>query len=184
MEANNNRRQFLNEQLGKYPPEPESCFSDLPDFVEVGKFCHIHPHVNFNYEGFGYEQIGESWIHIPHSGKVVIEDFVDIFEGTNIVRATADDGETRIGAGTKIDCNVHIAHNVKIGKNCLIVAGAIIGGSVEIGDNCYLGMGCMIKNKVVIGNNVTIGMGAVVLNSIIANHTAVGNPAKIIDVKY
>ncbi|KKN59935.1 hypothetical protein LCGC14_0536850 [marine sediment metagenome] len=103
---------------------------------------------------------------------------VEIFSGTNIVRPTLDD--TRIGEGTKIDYNCHIAHNVNIGKHCLIIAGTILGGSVTIGDNCYLGIGCMIKNKVKIGNNVTIGVGAVVLEDVKDNYVMVGNPAKFL----
>ena len=172
------RLEFLKKQLTKYPENAE-VLTLIPKWVEFGENINIHKGVFFSSSGFGYEKINNKWVHIPHSGKVIISDNVDIFSGTNIVRATADDGITFIGKGTKIDYNCHIAHNVKIGKNCLVVAGTILCGSVEIGDNCYLGIGCMIKNKVKIGNNVTVGMGAVVLKDVPDGQTVIGNPAKI-----
>jgi len=177
------RKEFVKQQLEKHPEENRINI-ELPSWVNVGSNVHIADSVHFNPRGFGYEKMSnrDEYTHIPHSGKVVLEDNVEILEGTNIVRATADDGETRIRYGSKIDYNVHIAHNVKIGKNCLVIAGTIIGGSVEIGDNCYLGIGCMIKNKVKIGNNVTIGMGAVVLRDVSDNSTVIGNPAKQLNI--
>lgn len=170
------RKEFCLEQNRKYP-EGFYHYEAIPSYVSIGTGCRIHEGVFFS-QGFGFEFIGGRWLHIPHSGKIIISDNVEIFEGTNICRGTADDGVTFIGEGTKIDYNVHVAHNVKIGKHCLIIAGSIIGGSVEIGDNCYLGIGCMIRNKVKIGNNVTIGMGAVVVKDVPDGITVVGNPAK------
>ena len=172
-----NRLEFAKQQNAKYSEKAE-VLVDIPDWVKVGKNVYIHKNVNLNPRGFGYVKDNGKLIHTFHSGKVIIEDNVEIYEGTNVVRATADDGITFIGEGTKIDCNVHVAHNVKIGRNCLITAGAIIAGSAEIGDNCFLGIGCMIKNGIKIGNNVMVGMGAVVLKDVPDNQTIVGNPAK------
>lgn len=170
------RLDFLRHQQRNHP-EVHGTYTNIPEWVTIGHSCMIKKGVHFSPHGFGYEKVDGKWIHIPHSGKVIIGNEVEIFEGTNIVRATADDGVTLIGDGTKIDYNVHVAHNVKIGENCLVIAGSIIGGSVEIGDDCYLGIGCMIKNKVKIGNGVTVGMGAVVLRDIPDGETWVGNPA-------
>lgn len=174
-----NRKEFTLSQIEKYYKSPE-INSKIPDWVTLGKNVNIYESVFFGESGFGFEKIDDKWIHIPHSGKAIIGDDVEIFSSSFIARGTSDDDLTIIGDGTKIDYNCHIAHNVKIGKNCLIIAGTIIGGSVVIGDNCYLGIGCMIKNKVKIGNNVTIGMGAVVIRDVPDNVTVVGNPAKII----
>lgn len=128
-------------------------------------------------DGFGYVRQEDGILYkMPHTGNVIINENVEIGGNTCIDRAVV--GSTVIGAGTKIDNLVHIAHGAKIGKNCLIVAGAVIGGSTEIGDNCYIGIGAMIKNKIRIGNNVVIGMGAVVLNDVPDGVTIVGNPGK------
>lgn len=173
------REEFAKEQMRKHPElSKKTINTEIPEWVLFGNNCYIAENVIFSPRGFGYIEIDGKCEHIPHSGTVVIGDDVDIMGGTNITRATADSGITHIGDGTKIDYNCHIAHNVKIGKNCLVIAGTIIGGSTEIGDNCYLGIGCMIKNKVKIGNNVTIGMGAVVTKDIPDNETWVGNPAR------
>jgi UDP-3-O-[3-hydroxymyristoyl] glucosamine N-acyltransferase len=131
-------------------------------------------------DGFGYARDTDGMlVKMPHQGNVIIEENVEIGSNTCIDRAVI--GSTVIGAGTKIDNLVHIAHGVKIGKNCLIVAGAVIGGSCEIGDNCFIGINASVKNKVKIGNNVTIGMGAVVLKDVPDGATVVGNPGRIIN---
>jgi len=173
-----NRINFVKSQIKKYGSKKE-ILTKLPEWVTIGSNCDIHKGVIFSKKGFGYEVIDDKLTHIPHTGRVIIGNDVDIHSGTNIVRATADDGMTVIGDGTKIDYNCHIAHNVKIGKNCMVIAGTILGGSVEVGDNSYLGIGCMIRNKVKIGKNVVVGMGAVVVKDVPDNVTVIGNPAKI-----
>ncbi len=124
-------------------------------------------------DGFGYERDGDGTLyHIRHHGFVVLENGVSI--GNNVCIDRGVIGATIIGEGTKIDNLVHIAHGVKIGKNCLIVAGAVIGGSAEIGDNCFIGINASIKNKVKIGSGVTVGMGAVITLDVPDNCTVVG----------
>lgn len=128
-------------------------------------------------DGFGYARAEDgTLVKMPHRGNVVIEENVEIGCNTCIDRAV--EGSTVIGAGTKIDNLVHIAHGVKIGKNCIIVAGSVIGGSCEIGDNVYIGIGAMIKNKIRIGKNAFIGMGAVVTKDVPEGATIVGNPGR------
>lgn len=139
--------------LENNPAHPEN---NIHWSVEIGQGAIIGG------DGFGYvRQDDNTLLKMPHTGNVVIEENVEIGSNTCIDRAVV--GSTIIGAGTKIDNLVHIAHGVKIGKNCLIVAGTVIGGSCEIGNNCFIGINASIKNKVKIGNNVTIGMGAIVL---------------------
>jgi UDP-3-O-[3-hydroxymyristoyl] glucosamine N-acyltransferase len=91
--------------------------------------------------------------------------------------------DTIIEDGVKIDNLVHIAHNVKIGKNTMVVAGTVVCGSVEIGDNCFIGANSVIRQHLKIGNNVTIGMGSVVTKDIPDGETWAGNPAKKLEKK-
>jgi UDP-3-O-[3-hydroxymyristoyl] glucosamine N-acyltransferase LpxD len=123
--------------------------------------------------GFGYERDEDGTLfHIPHHGWVYIENEVEIGNCVCIDRGVV--GATIIGEGTKIDNLVHVAHGAKIGKNCLIVAGSVIGGSSEIGDGCFIGINASIKNKVKIGNNVTVGMGAVITKDVPDGVTVIG----------
>jgi len=127
-------------------------------------------------DGFGFVKGSAGWVHFPHYGRVIYGKNVEIGRGTYIDRGSLSN--TVIGDGTKIDNLVHVAHNVQIGKRCLIVAGAIIGGSVTIGDDCFIGIGALIKNGVKIGDGATVGMGAVVIKDVPAGATVVGNPAR------
>lgn len=176
-EINQDRLDFVLKQRKKYPLST-GIRTLLPDWIKFTGKVDIHKDVFFSDQGFGFQWDGIEYVRIPHIGNLHLGDKVEIFSGTNIVRPTLKD--THISEGTKIDYNCHIAHNVNIGKHCIIVAGTILGGSVNIGNNCYLGIGCMIKNKVKIGNNVTIGIGAVVLEDVCDNFVMVGNPAKFL----
>lgn len=141
--------------------------------VEIGHGCCIGGH------GFGYEFDEEGrLIDMPHHGRVVIEDDVTIHNNVCIDRAVL--GETRIGRGTKIDNLVHVAHNVKIGKYCLVVAGAVFGGSCEIGDRTFIGGNVFIKQHVKVGRNCVIGAGAVVTHDVPDGEIWVGNPARFL----
>jgi UDP-3-O-[3-hydroxymyristoyl] glucosamine N-acyltransferase len=117
----------------------------------IGDRSVIHPNVTIGYDcllgddvivqsnavigaegyGFAQDEKGRSY-RIPQLGRVVIEDRVSIGAGTCIDRATY--GETRIGAGTKLDNLCHIAHNVEIGRDCLLTAMFVTGGSAKLGD--------------------------------------------------
>ena len=117
----------------------------------IGDRSVIHPNVTIGYdcqigddvivqsnavigaEGYGFAQDEKGRSHrIPQLGRVVIEDRASIGAGTCIDRATY--GETRIGAGTKLDNLCHIAHNVEIGRDCLLTAMFVTGGSAKLGD--------------------------------------------------
>jgi UDP-3-O-[3-hydroxymyristoyl] glucosamine N-acyltransferase len=127
--------------------------------------------------GFGYEKNEDGeWEVIPHIGNVVIHDHVEIGNNNCIDRAVL--GSTVIGSNVKIDNLVHIAHGVKIGKNSLIIAHAMIGGSAIIGDNVWVGPSSSIINKGSVKNNGFIGMGAVIIKPVEENSVVAGNPAK------
>jgi len=145
--------------------------------ISIGQRVRIGAGARIGFDGFGYEKNEDGvWEHFPHRGGVKIGDDVDIGKNTCIDRGTL--GDTVIGDGTKIDNLVHVAHNVKIGRNCMIIALTCIGGGVIIEDNSYVGIGSSIRDQVKIGEKAFVGMGAVVVKDVEENVTVVGNPAR------
>jgi len=131
--------------------------------------------------GFGYvkEDNDSTYRLIPHLGKVIIEDDVHIGSNTCIDRGSMSD--TIIKKGVKIDNLVHIAHNVKIGENSLIIASTMIAGSVEIDKNCLVAPCVSIRNGLKINKNSTLGLGSVVTSDVDEDTIVAGVPA--IDLK-
>jgi len=125
--------------------------------------------------GFGYSFIEGTHRLIPHNGGVVIEDFVEI--GANCCIDRAKFCNTIIGAGTKIDNLVQIAHNVVIGKCCLIVAQTGIGGTCKLGDGVVLGGQVGLADNVEIGDSAMIGAQSGLSHSIAAGQQFMGSPA-------
>jgi UDP-3-O-[3-hydroxymyristoyl] glucosamine N-acyltransferase len=145
----------------------------IGDYVRVGTNCVIHPNVFIDdhcsigdnvilhsgvvigADGFGYvkDENGE-YVKFPQIGAVVIENNVEIGANTCIDRGAL--GETRIGAGTKIDNLVQVGHNVSIGKRCVIAAQTGISGSVTIEDDCVIG------GQVGFGDHVRVQSGAII----------------------
>ena len=125
--------------------------------------------------GFGYSFIDGAHKLVPHNGGVVIEDFVGI--GANCCIDRAKFGNTIIGAGTKIDNLVQIAHNVVIGKCCLIVAQVGISGSCKLGDGVVLAGQVGLGDNVEIGERTVVGAQAGVASNIGAGKRMVGSPA-------
>jgi UDP-3-O-[3-hydroxymyristoyl] glucosamine N-acyltransferase len=141
----------------------------------IGNNVIIQANSTIGSTGFGYAFIEGTHRLIPHNGIVVIEDFVEI--GANCCVDRAKFGETRIGAGTKTDNFVQIAHNVTIGKCCLIVAQVGIAGSAKIGDGVVLAGQAGINDNIEIGNGVIVGARGCVLKSIEPGRQVVGYPA-------
>ena len=108
-------------------------------------------------------------------GNVIIGDDVEIGAGTTIDRATLE--ATRIGKGTKIDGQVHVAHNVTIGENCLICGKVGISGSVNIGDRVRIGGGAGIADHITIGTEAIVGADAGVGTNVPAGMFVFGSPA-------
>lgn len=146
------------------------------DNVEIGNNCIIHSGAVIGADGFGYVREGDKHLKIPHIGKVVIEEDVEIGANTAIDRATM--GETRIRKGTKIDNLVQIAHNVEVGDNSIIVAQVGISGSVKIGKNVTLAGQAGIADHIEIGDNTTIAAQAGVIGNVPPNSIYSGYPAR------
>lgn len=131
-------------------------------------------------DGFGYERNEKNELEkFPHAYGVYIGKNVEIGSNTSIDRGSLSN--TEINEGTKIDNLVHVAHNVKIGKHCEIIANAMIGGSVTIGDYSRVAPGAQIMNGISIGKNVLVGLGAVVTKDIPDNTIVAGMPARDIN---
>ncbi|GIU81481.1 MAG: UDP-3-O-(3-hydroxymyristoyl)glucosamine N-acyltransferase [Acidobacteria bacterium] len=124
------------------------------DRVRIGNNCVLHAGVVVGADGFGYVRDEKEYVKFPQIGTVVIEDDVEVGANTCIDRGAL--GETRIGAGTKIDNLVQIAHNVRIGKRVVIAAQTGISGSTVIEDDCVIG------GQVGIGDHATLKSGAVI----------------------
>ena len=144
--------------------------------IHIGRNCIIHSGSVIGSDGFGYIRVGEKHYKMPQIGNVIIEDDVEIGSNVSIDRATID--STIIASGTKIDNLVHIAHNVKIGKNCIILAGAAIAGSSIIGDNVIIAGQAGITDHVRIGNNSVVMAQSGVIGNIKENSVVFGTPAR------
>jgi len=125
--------------------------------------------------GFGYSFIDGAHRLIPHNGGVIIEDFVEI--GANCCIDRAKFGNTIIGAGTKIDNLVQIAHNVIIGKCCLIVAQVGIAGSCKLGDGVVLGGQVGLADNIEIGDGTMVAAKSGVINNVPAGQKLAWTPA-------
>jgi UDP-3-O-[3-hydroxymyristoyl] glucosamine N-acyltransferase len=141
----------------------------------IGSDVIIHSGVIIGGDGFGYVLNEGKQFKIPQVGKVVIEDNVEIGANTTIDRAAL--GETVIGEGTKIDNLVMIAHNVKIGRNCVIVSQGGISGSSKLGDCVTMGGQSGMVGHIKIGDGVTVAARAVVTHDIGDGETVGGFPA-------
>lgn len=141
----------------------------------VGNSVVIQANSTIGSVGFGYYLIDGAHRLIPHNGGVVIEDFVEIGASCCIDRAKF--GNTRIGAGTKIDNLVQIAHNVIIGKCCLIAGLVGIAGSCKVGDGVVLGGQVGIADNLKIGDGVMVAAKSGVTHDIAAGQRIFGTPA-------
>ena len=146
--------------------------------TKIGRFVRIHAGTVIGSDGFGYAfSKKEMKIYkVPQTGRVVIEDFVEIGANTTIDRGTI--GDTVIGEGTKIDNLVQIGHNVKIGRYCFIVSQVGISGSTKIGDFVTLAGKVGVAGHIEIASNVTVGAKAGITKSIKEPGTYAGFPAR------
>ena len=142
---------------------------------KVGNKVILNAGVVLGSEGYGFDQVKGQNLKTPHLGIVVIEDHVEIGANTCIDRARFD--ESRIGLGTKIDNLVQIGHNVKVGKDCLIVAQVGIAGSVNMEDQVVVGGQAGFAGHLRIGKGAKISGQAGITKDVEPGAFLKGNPA-------
>lgn len=164
----------------------------IGDDVEIGNDVEIHPNVTIcmgsiigdrtvihagtviGSDGFGFAPEGQRYLKIPHSGIVEIAEDVEIGAGNTIDRGTF--GKTRIMRGVKTDNQVHIAHNVAVGEDTLLVAQVGIAGSTTIGNHAVLAGQVGVSGHIHIGDNAVIGPKSGVAGNVSAGNVVSGIP--------
>jgi UDP-3-O-[3-hydroxymyristoyl] glucosamine N-acyltransferase len=137
-------------------------------FALIGNNVLIHPGCSIGQDGYGFVFFGpDGHLKVPQTGRVLIQNDVEIGAGTTIDRGSLRD--TVIGEGTKIDNQVQIGHNVTIGRHCLLAAQIGLAGSLTIGDNVALGAKVGINNHLRIGDGAQVTAMSAVKDDIPAN---------------
>ncbi|MBU2567629.1 MAG: UDP-3-O-(3-hydroxymyristoyl)glucosamine N-acyltransferase [Elusimicrobia bacterium] len=144
--------------------------------VSIGENTIIHSGSVLGSDGFGYIKNGTLHKKIPQIGRIEVGDNVEI--GANVAIDRATTGATVIGSGTKIDNLVHIAHNVRIGKNCLILGQVAVAGSSVLGDNVTLAGQSGVTDHANVGANVTVAGKSGVIGDIPDGQVVSGFPAR------
>ena len=141
----------------------------------VGKRVIIHAGACVGQDGFGFAPGAQGHLKIPQLGRVIIEDDVEIGANTTIDRGTGPD--TVIGAGAKIDNLVQIAHNVRVGRGCMMAAQVGISGSTTVGDFAMIGGQAGFAGHLRIGDGARIAAQSGLMRDVEAGSTVGGTPA-------
>ncbi len=149
----------------------------IRDRCTLGQNVVLHQNVSIGADGFGFRPApdGSGLIKVPQIGTVEIGNDVEIGSGTCIDRGKF--GATVIDSGTKIDNLVHIAHNCRIGKSCIILALTGLAGSVEIGDGAILGGHVAVRDHLKIGHMARVGAKSGVIEDVPEGASVLGTPA-------
>ncbi|HQL72385.1 MAG: UDP-3-O-acylglucosamine N-acyltransferase [Planctomycetes bacterium ADurb.Bin126] len=141
----------------------------------VGNRVRIGPNSVIGEDGFGYHTVGGVHRKIPHAGNAVIEDDVEIGACSCVDRAKF--GSTRVGAGTKIDNLVQVAHNVQVGPGCILVAQCGIAGSSRLGRYVVLGGSAGVRDNITMGDGSQCAAYSAVAGDVEAGQIVAGTPA-------
>jgi len=143
----------------------------------IGSRVVISPGVSVGQPGFGYSvDPGGRHVAVPQLGRVLIED--DVHLGANCAIDRGSGPDTVIGAGTVIDNLVHVAHNVKIGRSCVIAGQSGISGSTELGDLVIMAGQSGLSGHIKVGTGAQIGGQCGVLKDLAPGSRVMGTPAK------
>jgi UDP-3-O-[3-hydroxymyristoyl] glucosamine N-acyltransferase len=162
--------------------------------VVIGDDCVLHPHatlypgvilgdrvilhagVRLGVDGFGYVQTAEGHVRIPHVGRCVVGDDVEIGANSTVDRGSIDD--TVIGPGTKIDNLVHIGHNCRVGARVLVMAQVGLAGSSYVEDEAILAGQVGLAGHLTVGRRARIAAQSGVMADVPAGATFFGYPAR------
>ncbi len=142
----------------------------------LGDRVAIYPGARIGQEGFGFAITPEGFISVPQLGRVVIEDDVEVGANTTIDRGSLRD--TVIGAGTRLDNLVQIAHNVQLGRCCVVVAQVGISGSTTLDDFVMLGGQAGLTGHLRIGRGAKIAAQSGIMTDVPAGAEYMGSPAE------
>lgn len=162
-------------------------------FCRVGRDCYVGPNVSLQYalvgdrvfihggaqigqDGFGFVPGAAGPERIPQIGRVIIQNDVEIGANTTVDRGAMSD--TVIGEGTKIDNLVQVAHNVRIGRGCVIAGHSGLSGSVTMGDFVMLGGRVGIADHISIGDRVQIAASSGLMHDVPSGERWAGSPAR------
>ena len=130
----------------------------------IGKRAIIHAGAVIGSDGFGFAPDGKDWVKIPQIGRVLIGDDVELGANSAVDRGALED--TVIGDGCKLDNQVHVAHNCRIGSRSVIAGCAGIAGSTSLGEHCIVGGAAMISGHLSLAPDTVISGGTTVIKSI------------------
>ena len=143
--------------------------------TRVGARCILHAGVVLGADGFGFAADGATHVKIPQVGRVVIEDDVEIGANSTVDRGALED--TVVGAGTKIDDLVMVAHGVRIGRGCLLVGQSGVAGSTTIGEHVTIAGQSGVAGHLHVGDRTVIAAKSAVFADVESGSFVAGTPA-------
>lgn len=147
----------------------------LYDGTEVGAGCIVHAGVVLGADGFGYATHQGAHHKVPQVGRVVLERDVEVGANSTLDRAML--GETRIGAGSKIDNLVQVGHNVVTGRHCILCGQAGIAGSARLGDYVVLAGQSGVAGHIELGDGAQVAAKSAALAAVEPRTQVAGIPA-------
>ncbi len=141
----------------------------------LGDRVYVYPGARIGQEGFGFAITEGGFVTVPQLGRAILEDDVEIGANSTVDRGAATD--TVIGAGSRVDNLVQIAHNVRLGRCCVVAGHAGISGSTVLGDFVQIGAQAGLTGHLSIGARARIGAQCGVMSDVAAGADVLGSPA-------